>query len=64
MYRFTGIKERRATKVQIGECCEPFCGPSTCGTSTLEDPKTESGGVKVEATSQCCEPLRGQETCG
>lgn len=53
MYRFAGVKERRATNVQIDQCCEPVCGPTTCETSTIEDPKTESEGVKVEATSQC-----------
>lgn len=61
MYRFAGVKERRAT--QIDQCCEPGCGPATCGSSTIEDPKTESEGVKVAATSGCCEPLCGPETC-
>lgn len=31
-YRFTGVK--KAPKANVEGCCEPLCGPTTCGTST------------------------------
>jgi len=64
MYRFAGVKERSATMVQTDQCCEPICGPTTCGISPVDNPKTESEGVKVKTINQCCEPLCGPETCG
>lgn len=42
-------------------CCEPDCGPDTCGASAEEDPRFEDPPTAVE---QCCEPGCDPSTCG
>ncbi len=31
IYRFAGVK--KAPEVKAEQCCEPVCGPTTCGPS-------------------------------
>lgn len=56
VYRFAGVK--RTPKAKAEECCEPVCGPTTCGTSV--EAKDES---KTKVKDQCCEPECGPTTC-
>jgi len=38
MYRFAGVRHKTNVKVQFEstQCCEPLCGPTTCGMSESE----------------------------
>lgn len=47
-----------------GGCCEPDCGPETCGCGTqAAELPIEVPQVKQTAGG-CCEPECGPETCG
>ena len=40
-YRFAGVK--KAPEAKAEQCCEPVCGPTTCGTSAevKEEPEAK-----------------------
>jgi hypothetical protein len=61
MYRFAGVRRRVAVALQSSGCCEPTCGPETCGTSASEMRARKADQVREEAG--CCEPTCGPETC-
>jgi hypothetical protein len=44
-------------------CCDPACGPETCGPTAVrvEEPKAEQ---KEAAAEACCDPECGPEMCG
>lgn len=61
LYSFQGVSTLpRSTQ---GGCCEPVCGPTTCGGSA------EAGAEPVKTAPQqakqdsCCEPECGPSTC-
>lgn len=45
-------------------CCEPECGPETCGSEASVELGEEQAKAKVATGSGCCEPECGPETCG
>lgn len=47
-YRFAGVKTAPKAKT-TEQCCEPFCGPATCGGASAEvkdEPKAKEKAVK------------------
>lgn len=44
-----------------GGCCEPECGPETCGTEATAEELRK--GERDRASGGCCEPECGPETC-
>lgn len=58
-YRFGGVNKAPKTRA-TQQCCEPACGPTTCGTSGEAQVKA---GEKGMAKDQCCEPDCGPNTC-
>ena len=63
MYRFAGVGRRVAVTVESSGCCEPTCGPETCGTSESETRELAGKVNDVQETAACCEPTCGPETC-
>lgn len=62
MYRFAGVRRRVTVTVSSG-CCEPVCGPETCGTSESETRERTKKAGEVQGAAGCCEPVCGPETC-
>lgn len=56
-YRFMGV--RKAPTGKSEQCCEPVCGPTTCGTSTAATKKDS----KEMAKDECCEPECSPTVC-
>lgn len=59
-YRYQGVQNSVAVRVETDQCCEPVCGPGTCGASEPE--KVEP--LKAKAADGCCAPVCGPDTCG
>lgn len=51
-------------KNTASECCDPACGPDTCGSEQVVQIETaQSNQVKAQA-GDCCDPGCGPGTCG
>lgn len=52
----TGVTAEVQEQTATQECCEPECGPSTCGgPANKQDVRIED---KPAAAQECCEPER------
>lgn len=62
MYRFAGVRQKTNVKVQFEstQCCEPICGPTTCGMSESEsqDPISEASKGRITEKRPDRAPLR------
>lgn len=55
------VRERTSPETETTDfCCEPDCGPDTCGPAEAAVKFLEMPGMVAE---QCCEPDCGPETC-
>jgi hypothetical protein len=65
MYRYQGVSPKRAAKVSVDGCCEPVCGPVTCGTASTQAKNTsQATSDKTDKPAEgCCEPGCSPATC-
>lgn len=56
------LVERAELAVLDQECCEPECGPNTCGPEVARVEAVER--PQAQSRCQCCEPECGPDTCG
>ena len=62
-YRFTGTRQLQPS-AQTGPCCEPVCGPATCGTSSeVKAAPVAVLAKEAEERDGCCEPECSPTTC-
>ena len=56
----TLIEEKAVPEADLG-CCEPECGPDTCGDEATVDVSPVRERIELQG---CCEPECGPDTCG
>lgn len=56
------LRVRKAQEV-ADACCDPDCGPDTCGSPASAAQAVEPAD-KAKAVQECCDPACGPGTCG
>ena len=55
----------REEEASAETCCEPDCGPDTCGCGPAAEAVEAPPTIQRQASAEtCCEPGCGPDTCG